>query len=226
MSKFCIAIDGSDEGKSMYMFSDDLFWGCRYYATKAQEATKPFEIVASNISCVFCAGSFLEAKINEFIALTASSKDKNIQPSRKFWQVLLEFQKDMKLKEKWNLMASIKSGRRWNEAVEPFQSYDLLIALRNELVHYKGKFSEDEKPPIKKLKALTQRFKGLRDIKMQALGISCWVHQLLTAPELGCWIADTIEDLDINFEVYLFNQKLTKEQRRAKKLGRMCSTPF
>lgn len=226
MGKFCVTLDGYDDGKSMYLFSDDLFWGCKYYAAKAKKASKPFEIIAANTSCIFYSGSFLEAKINELIALNASSKSKNTKPTSEFWQVLLESQKDMKLKDKWNLIASIKPGRQWNGAVEPFQSYDLLISLRNQLVHYKGKFATDEGPPIKKLKLLTQRFKGLKDIKMQALGISCWVHELLTAPELGCWIADTIEDLDINFDVYLFNQELTDEQRKFRKSERMLNIPF
>ena len=210
----------------MYLFSDDLFWGCKYYAAKAKKASKPFEIIASNTSCVFYAGSFLEAKVNEFIALTASGMNKDTKPTIKFWQVLFELQKDMKLKEKWNLIASIKPGRQWEGAVEPFQSYDLLLTLRNELVHYKGRFSKDDDLPIKKLKALTQRFKGLKDIKIKAMGVSCWVHELLTASDLGCWIAGIIDDLDINFEVYLFNQKLTDEERERRKSERIFNVPF
>lgn len=226
MGRFCVSLNGSNEGKSMYLFSNDLFWGCKYYAEKAKKASKPFEIIASNTACVFYAGSFLEAKVNEFIALTASSMDKDIKPTSEFWQVLLELQKDMKLKDKWNLIASIKPGRQWEGAVEPFQSYVLLLTLRNELVHYKGRFSKDDDLPVKKLKALTQRFKGLKDIKMQAMGVSCWVHELLTAPDLGCWIADIIDDLDINFEVYLFNQKLTDEERERRKLKRISNVPL
>jgi len=63
MGKFCVSLNRSNEGKSMYLFSDDLFWGCKYYAARAKKASKPFEIIASNTSCVFYAGSFLEAYI-------------------------------------------------------------------------------------------------------------------------------------------------------------------
>jgi len=226
VGEICKVLRGKSEGKTMYLFSDDLFWGCLFFSHIAKESKNQFEIIAYNTSCVLYAGSFIEAKINELIARVAGSEGDGVEPSIAFWEALEENQKQFTFKEKWNLIASIKDGEKWDGSSEPFQSYDLISTLRNELVHFKGALLENDEVPVKKLKALAQRFKGESNIAFEAMEASCWVHNILTSAEVGEWISKTVKDFDLNFDSFLSGKELSEEERNMKLMRRQFHCPY
>src|SRR5262245_29349255 len=94
-------------GESLYLFSDDLVWGCWYYAEQANNANNEYVVFLANTSCVFLGASFLEAKLNELTAemVVDNPAEPNVPIS--FWKVVHEARKDLSSKEKWNLIASV-----------------------------------------------------------------------------------------------------------------------
>jgi hypothetical protein len=180
---------------------------CREFAAVARETDDNTMAFSMNIACALLGGSFLEARLNELIAEMAYSAGRRLKPSRKFWVVLFDEQKFMPMQQKWDLIASMnRRGKRWNRAVEPFQSYELLLTLRNELAHYKGSVTSVSEPPVNKLKALMGRFKGRPDPMMRALRVASWIDELLSAPELGTWISSVVQEFEKNIHLYLFGQ--------------------
>ena len=202
-----VFVTGRNRGKGVYGFSHDLLVGCREFAAFAKSVEDNNAAFSMNIACALFGGSFLEARLNEEIAQMAHGPGRKIRPSRKFWTVLYEDQRDMATKQKWNLIASTCRGRVWHASVEPFQSYDLVISLRNELAHYKGIVTRNNEPPVKKLTTLMQRFKGQKDPMMSAFRVASWVDELLSAPELGAWIAKVVQHFDSNFDLLLFGRQ-------------------
>jgi hypothetical protein len=133
-----------EDGNYLYRFSADILQLVRCNARTVAKATSDALVFNLNLSSIFLSGSFLEARLNEQIALCAHSKNSNIEPSLGFWVTLNEMQRGLAVIEKWDLIASTRGGVRWDGAREPFQSHDTLAALRNELVHFKGRYTPDE----------------------------------------------------------------------------------
>lgn len=211
---------GRSRGKTLYCFSQDLNVSCREFAAIAKETSDNNMAFSVNIACAMLGGSYIEARLNELIAEMAHASGRKLRPSRKFWTVLFEEQKNMPMQQKWDLIASTGRGRLWDASKPPFQSYELLLSLRNELVHYKGKITSSSEPPVKKLKSLMSQFKGTADPMMKAFRISSWVDELLSAPALGSWISGVVSNFDANIHLYLFgrNPKILPIKRAPKKV--------
>lgn len=124
------------DGCYLYRFSADILMIVRKNAHMVVKAADDASVFNLNLSSIFLSGSFLEAMLNEQIALCAHSATDTIKPSRAFWARLNEMQKSLTVIDKWNLISSTRGGQRWDGAIEPFQSHDTLSALRNELVHF------------------------------------------------------------------------------------------
>lgn len=171
---------------SAHMFSKDLLQGCKYFAEKAESSTNCEETLYANTACILFATSVLEAQLNEWISISAQLK--NDDESFSFWKNLENMQKKLKVEEKWNLVASYQNVTLWDNSKEPFQSYQTITALRNELVHYKGTFLGKDEAPNKKIKDLMKKFKA--ETKASFLGddVSSWVYELLIKKDLGVWV--------------------------------------
>jgi len=211
-------------GKSLHLFSHDLVWGCRHYAKEAQQSQHPYGTFLANLSCILFGSSFVEARLNQLSAEMIASGDAPKVPLA-FWRTLHDIRKTLKVEDKWNLIASVSNGMLWDSSRVPFQSYDQIINLRNELVHYKGEYATVSKLPANRLKALLTKFKGP--------GFSIpgrppkWISQLLTAKKLGSWISATIDDFDMNFDHYLTGMEMTKlEEDIYKHLNDARHDPF
>lgn len=179
------------DGQHLYKFSADILMVVRqnaHLATKTDEDA----VFHLNLSSIFLAGSFLEASLNEDIGLCAHDPSPNLKPTPQFWITLAEMQKDLSMTKKWNLIAAARGGQQWNTAIEPYQSYDTLVALRNELVHFKGRFVSDNSPPVRKLKPLLDRFKSTKHWKIAAMDIDPWLVSVLRSTDLALWIDSTV----------------------------------
>jgi len=210
----------NDKSKKMYMFSEDLLSGVRFFGHLAENCDGQEERIHFNTSCVFFAGSYLEASINELISRVASLDSETTKPSMQFWKTLDQSQKEISFKKKWDLIGSIY-GQHWESSKEPYSSYDDIITIRNELVHFKGAFLENDETPIKRIRGLMQRFKGESNWKLDALEASFWVHNLLTSKDLGPWIVRTLLEFDLRRDELLTGIPLTEDQISMHKMKRM-----
>ncbi|MDA3833114.1 MAG: hypothetical protein PF495_06920 [Spirochaetales bacterium] len=180
---------------AMHMFSADLSRGCKAFAEKAQNAETNDEVRVYNTACILFATSTIEAKVNEWISIARVCFE---DEPKSFWHTLAPMVKALKLEDRWNLIASHEDGTLWDNGREPFQSFDLISTLRNELVHYKGDFLPKDSTPIKKIKSLKDMF----DIKSQSTFIeddcSTWVYDLLNSRKLGHWVASRASSFEEN----------------------------
>lgn len=185
---------------AMHMFSADLISGCRMFAEMATKAKSVNEVRYYNTACIFFANSSIEAKINEWVSITQACFK---EEPKSFCHSLAPLVKKLKLSEKWDLIASNGNGTLWDKGKEPFQSYEVISSLRNELVHYKGQLLPKNEAPNRKIKGLMDRF----GIKSQSTFIendcSGWVSDLLNCRELGNWVATMTEDFFNNILVLL-----------------------
>lgn len=200
-----------ETGKTLYHFSDDLRLGCRYHASLAAALDSGFDTTIASISAILMAASFVEARLNELSAQMVDGKP--IAPAA-FWRVIHERRKDIKFKDKWNLVASVSGGCEWDASREPFHSYDLIVTLRNELVHYKGEYGDGEDPPAKAIRSLIARFND-GDVMAEPFDIlgEHWIVRLLSAPGLAGWVADTVDEFDKRFDHLLAGREFTDQDR-------------
>ena len=84
------------------------------------------------------------------------------------------------------------NGTEWNNAVEPFQSIELIICLRNELVHYKGAFFGRDEAPNKKIKGLMKQLGILSKATWLEDDCSSWIADLLSEKKISEWIYNSI----------------------------------
>ncbi len=122
----------------------------------------------------------LEAWINE-VCLSPTSKMLNKIT------VPIDMLDDLEIKRKYYLIPQILWGRTFNLGEKPYQDFEMLVSLRNALVHYKMKSLDTTNPP--------KYFKYLRD---KNLLISTgktevdyvWLHQLSNS-KAALWAYNT-----------------------------------
>ncbi|WP_105182043.1 hypothetical protein [Pseudoalteromonas sp. T1lg21] len=187
--------DNSCGGKliksSMHCFSADFLAGCKKFSELANTSEKSQDVIIFNTSCIINAASYLEAKINEEISIAVICHDEG-GPEGEAWRAVQNLQKKLNVQEKWDLVALRTNGIEWNNAVEPFQSIELIISLRNELVHYKGAFFGRDEAPNKKIKGLMKQL-GISS-KATWLDDDCssWIADLLSTKEISEWVYKSI----------------------------------
>ncbi|ADG20845.1 hypothetical protein [Paraburkholderia atlantica] len=145
--------------------------------------------------------------MNELIEQISSHTDSEPNVPIAFWRTLNDGKKSYATRDKWNLIASVSGGQVWDSGTEPFQSLDILTALRNELIHFKGEIGEGTKPRLKKLQYLSDRFKGPGDDVLQAMKVGSWAHGLLTSEGLGQWVSEVIAPVARDFDELLSGKK-------------------
>jgi hypothetical protein len=209
------------DGKALYLFSNDLVWGCRYYARQARQASSEYLRLVANMSCVFLGGSYVEARLNELTANVTAVAGEPPTPLP-FWQVLHGRRRDLGFKDKWDLIASVSKGQQWDASKEPFQSYDDIVSLRNELVHYKADYGDMSEPTVARMRGLLRRFKGAGFGYPDA----SWVTVLLTADELGEWVSKTVDSFDMTFDHLLSGKEMTDMDRTMYALRNASQDPF
>ena len=188
--------DATCAGKSiagaMHPFSEDLTKGCQFFAQLAQTSTQAEEIRYANTACIFIAASAIEAKVNEWISISQILGGEGKIPED-FWKSLVSLQRNLRFEDKWNLIASLHNGKLWDRGQDPFQSFDIIVSLRNELIHYKGQFLGRDETPNKKIKDLMRRFGVKSHATFIEDEVSTWVEDLLKVKELGGWICSKIK---------------------------------
>ena len=175
---------------AMHIFSTDLLQGCSHFAAEAARTHDSEERRFCATACIFFGASVMEAKVNEWISISTNVADTEIPQD--FWKTLEISQKNLRLEEKWNLIASVSGGTLWDNGKEPFQSYSVILALRNELIHYKGQFLGKDEAPSRKIKDLLMKFRIQSKATFIEADASSWVADLLNEPSLSRWVADKV----------------------------------
>jgi hypothetical protein len=172
----------------MYPFSFDLTRGFVFFADAAATEEDVKLRRCFNTACIVFAAGVIEAVINERISLEAKFFDS--EGKRPFYEALAAAQRSISLKDKWNLLVSVRGGYYWDSSKEPYQSYDMILTLRNELLHYKADFLGHLEPPVNRIRPLLERFavpcERADDSNVQ------WLHVLLETRELGKWVTDKV----------------------------------
>ena len=91
--------------------------------------------------------------------------------------------------EKFNLICAQLNEKLWDSSTEPFQSFEIIQTLRNEVVHNKGKFDSRGKIP-KKLKNLIHQL----EIKIEEDDL--WIQVILESKTLSQWILNSTKQID------------------------------
>jgi hypothetical protein len=192
---------------SMYPFSFDLFNGSRYFAEAAISESDRKRKRYYNTAAVIFAAAAIEAVLNEQISIRQKFGPdmKNKHMSEEFFDALFNAQKTISLKDKWNLFTSIQGGTAWDSTREPFQSYDIVITLRNELIHYKAEFLGHYEPPVKKLHSLIKRFHPKTKLETPD-ELMDWLSCLLESKYLSQWLSKKIRYAEI-LELVLSKKK-------------------
>ena len=171
---------------SMSLFSNSFLRACKKFSDLAQMSTTQEDTVVYNLSSIINAVCFIEAYLNEQISIGVICYSKD-DPTGKPWFDLQTEKKQLKIQEKWDLVAAIKDTEKWNNAVEPFQSLETIISLRNELVHYKGDFAEKDQAPTKKIHALMNKLDIVSQAEWTEDDCSTWIQDLLNSKALTSW---------------------------------------
>lgn len=177
----------------MYPFSFDLNNGSRFFADAAISEIDNKKRRYYNAASVIFAAATIEAVLNEQIALRSQfGSDVHIPVPNDLFDALCNSQKSISLKDRWNLFVSVRGGHPWNSSKEPFQIYEMIIALRNALLHYRAKFLGHCEVPISRLKILMDRF-GPKAMPKTEDELTTWIIALLESPKLSHWIWDNIK---------------------------------
>jgi hypothetical protein len=130
------------------------------------------------LAVVILARASLEAYLNEFLNL------REHVDSQKWGAAISELRR-VNIQSKWALAAQLFGGKSFEKAAEPYQSFSLLVTLRNELVHYDPKFLPLGRFPSKKIEALNSKF------RFEYPGKTDWTAQVLN-PKCAEWACRTV----------------------------------
>lgn len=182
---------GNPIKSSMSMFSQYFLSGCKKFSELAQKSTDQQDLAVYNLSSIINAVCYLEANLNEQISIGVICYLED-DPAGKPCRDLQTEKKKLTIQEKWNLIAAINKTKKWDNAVEPFQSLETIISLRNELVHYKGDFLDKDKAPNKRINALMKQLQITSQAEWIEDDCSTWTQDLLSSTSLSSWIYEKL----------------------------------
>ncbi len=134
----------------------------------------------------------LEAYINEFLAFNRQLNPKEIEPK----VIELGLNGRVSLEDKWYRTPLLFGGITFEKGAEPFQSFRLLISLRNVLGHYDAKFRTKTEFPSKKVASLRAKF------PFSYPGAADWTSQVLNY-ECARWGCRTVKALIPKFHEFV-----------------------
>lgn len=159
-----------------------------HYRVVAEETNNVKELEYANLSCIFFASSYFEARINEAATMFSLIEDTDEQ---ELWKLISSEDRSLNFRLKWNIVAVATEGETWSSDKKPFQSWEEIFSLRNELVHYKSQLLEAGRVPVARFKNLARKL-GITDLHIGEEG-SQWVRCFLQCKELSKFIDENIE---------------------------------
>ncbi|MFD2514026.1 hypothetical protein ACFSRY_09125 [Pontibacter locisalis] len=175
--------------KQRYNLSSQFIVGLERIARSITNPTEVKDFLSlhqKNLTAILYATTYIEAKINELIAAFEIDPSTELHSSIK---VIIDVQRKISIIEKFNLLCTLLKENSWDSSKEPFQSFEMIIFIRNEVVHYKGKYEDGGKYP-KKIKNL------LHELDCAVEGNRLWLNVLLECDRLPCWILKVVNEID------------------------------
>jgi hypothetical protein len=148
--------------------------------------------IAYPMGAVVNAACALEAFMNEELEVLRSMQEKK-------WKLVVDTLMDqsrLSLEDKYLLFAQLRLGKTFDKSAEPFQSFSLLIALRNALVHYQPEFAPIESFPCRKIQRLESKFRFTSNEHGAKMS---WDDQVLNA-ECAYWACWTARKMIVCYE--------------------------
>lgn len=190
---------------AMHPFSVEFLAGCRKFSDLAEETDDRQEVMIYATSCIVNAVCFLEAKLNEEVTIARICFDEG-SDERKRWDEVKEGEQRYSVPQKWNQVAALTGGCRWNSGEEPFQSFETISSLRNELVHFKGDLLGKDEAPSRRIAGLMQQL----GVKSKATWVeddcSSWVTDLLSEESVIRWVSEKITSFDQQYYALMHGQ--------------------
>ncbi|GEA04794.1 hypothetical protein KUL17_36910 [Alteromonas sp. KUL17] len=186
----------------MHPFSIEFLASCRKFSDLTGETDDKREVRMYGTSCIVNAACLLEAKLNEEIAIARICLEKN-SDERKRWDEIKEIEQRLSVSQKWNQVAALTGGCRWNSGAEPFQSLEIISSLRNEIVHFKGDLVGKNEAPLRRIAGLMRQL----GIKSKATwtedDCSSWITDLLSEKLVVRWVSEKITSFDQQYDVLM-----------------------
>lgn len=129
--------------------------GCEL-ARESQAATG-VDQMRRTIACIVMCQAALEAFLNESVE-RVRSVDASKPANEREWGMIVEALSGASLEMRWLVYPRLRWGRTFDRSCEPFQSFHLLVNLRNELAHYDPTAAEHAAFPNGKIRSLDSRF--------------------------------------------------------------------
>lgn len=170
---------------AMSIYSSTFLDGCKEFEELVKNSTNTYKLRIFNTACVLFSTTAVESKLNEFISIYIMIDIENKMP---IISEIKNLEKKISLEDKWNLLATALDSNKWDNSKEPFQSFNIIRSLRNEITHYKGTPLEKDKTPNKKIKALMKSFSIKSNASFIEDDVSTWIDDLLEHPKLCEWI--------------------------------------
>ncbi len=156
--------------------------GCKNFAETAlteNDFNDRINISQKNMAALIFGYTSIEAFINEVISISEVSN--KLSKPKEYFDSIIELGKKLSIKDKYNLLAILLDVELWDSSSEPFQSFEIIQTIRNEVIHHKGNWHEHGGIPIKKLKPVFDKF------KLKSLSTS-WQSELFLCNDFGAWI--------------------------------------
>lgn len=169
-------------------FTTDVLQG------KLPESNTFSTAIAFPLTVVILSHTSLEAYLNEFLVLRGHR-----DPAK--WAAISELQR-ANLPTKWSLAALLIGGKAFDKGAEPYQSFSLLLSLRNALIHYHPEFLPVGTFPSRKIESLRTRF------SFKFPGKADWTVQVLN-PECARWACRTAKAMIAKFHELVGGPDLT-----------------
>lgn len=180
---------------ALHPFSVEFLAGCRKFSELAQETDNGQEILIFGTSCIVNAACFLEAKLNEEVAIARTCFEEE-SVERRQWNDIKDRARRDSVPQKWNQIAALTGGCRWSSGEEPFQSYETISSLRNELVHFKGELLGKDEAPTRRIAGLMQQFGVQSEATWVEDDCSSWITDLLSEKTVVRWVSEKITSFD------------------------------
>ena len=187
-------------------YSSYLISGYNLYAEMASKSKTNDETLIHNSACILFATSSIEAKLNELISISSICYFDNPES---FWHKIKKQIKELSIEKKWNIVALNNKSTIWDNSKEPFQSYNLITSLRNELVHFKGELLPKDKSPTKKIKGLMNLLKIKSSASFIEDDCSTWCSDLFQNKKLGKWVAEKTNSFESQINKLLIQSSKT-----------------
>jgi len=121
------------------------------------EAKRGVDQMRRTIGCVVMCQATLEAFLNESVERLRALDELKPQSERQ-WKSVVEAMSGANLELRWLVYPRLRWGKTFDRSAEPFQSFHLLVHLRNALAHYSPRTAEHSAFPSKRIKSLGSLF--------------------------------------------------------------------